>query len=138
VRFQLRVGDATFAHDVSDLTDALGDLVRATVQIVCGGEAAECLFELEPGELTLHLERGHGGPKLADALRVTITESGGGRISAEVFSSDCRPDNFGQAVCILADSLFERGTDAFHERWQMPFPARARAALREALATPGA
>lgn len=136
VRFRLRVGGAEFAHEVSDLTDALGDLLRATLQIVCGGVASECVFDLEPGDLTLRLERGHD-LNSADGVRITITEAGGGRAQAEVFIVDCASETLGEAVGTLADDIFRRGPDAFHERWDRPFPMRAHAALRQALATPG-
>lgn len=136
VRLHLRVGGAEFAHDVGDLTDALGDLLRATLQIVCGGVASECVFDLEPGDLTLRLERGHD-LRSADAVRITLTEGGGGRATTEVFLVDCASETLGEAVSALADDLFKRGPAAFHNRWERPFPERAHAALRQALATPG-
>lgn len=132
VKFALRVDDRVFEEHISDLTDVLGDLLRATLQIVSGGILAECTFDLEPGPLSLRLERGWGTPMIPDALRLTVLRRG-----AAVFSADCASETFGEAVQTLADKLVQAGSDKFHKRWDQPFPSRAYAALRTALATPG-
>lgn len=132
VQFKIQVGEDAFQHHISDLTDALGDLLRATLQIVCGGFSAECVFDLEPGSLSLGLERGRGDPMVPDTLSLTMR-----RLDAQVFSAICASETFGETVLALADRLFEAGPDPFHDRWDQPFPSRAHAALRIALATPG-
>lgn len=132
VQFTLQVGQETFEHHISDLTDALGDLLRATLQIVSGGLSAECIFELEPGPLSLRLERGRGDPMAPDSLSLTVR-----RLNVQVFSAVCASETFGKAVLALADRSLEAGADRFHDRWGQPFPSRAHAALRSAVATPG-
>lgn len=137
VQFGLSIGDAQFSHRVSDLTDALGDLARAAVQIVCGGHTAECIFNLEPGDLIIHLDRGLSHPTNPHALLVKVIESRNQGDRVERFSAICSSETFGEAVRTLVDDLFGRGAEAFHDRWDRPFPVRARAALHQALATPG-
>ncbi|MEW5688000.1 MAG: hypothetical protein AB1942_24050 [Pseudomonadota bacterium] len=132
VQFKIQVGDYAFEHHISDLTDALGDLLRATLQIVAGGLVAECNFNLEPGPLSLRLQRGQGDPMVPDTLSLIVR-----RLGVQVFSAVCASETFGEAVLALADQLFEAGRDRFHDRWDQPFPSRAHAALRIALATPG-
>ncbi|PZQ65667.1 MAG: hypothetical protein DI570_00770 [Phenylobacterium zucineum] len=132
VQFKLQVGEDAFEHHISDLTDALGDLLRATLQIVSGGFSAECVFDLEPGPLSLRLERGLGKPMVPDTLSLSVR-----RLDVLAFSAVCASETFGEAVLALANGLFEAGPDRFHDRWDQPFPSRAHAALRIALATPG-
>ncbi|OIQ66099.1 hypothetical protein GALL_523350 [mine drainage metagenome] len=143
VRFALQVGPNAFEYEISDLTDALGDLLRATLHIVCGGEVAQWAFELEPGECKVRLERVVEPLAILDGLRITITEkrypSAGEGCVRELFVARCTPDRFGAAVLAQANAILHQvGFEAFRTRWGRPFPLRAFEALRLALSTPSA
>ena len=133
VRFTLRVAQQEFSYDISDLTDALGDLIRAALQIACGGHIAQAVFQLEPGDLFIHLERVvPSNPKLQIRIR---EERGAGEI--ELYRAEAGPDQFAKAVLGAAGVILATsGEKGFETRWDRPFPVRAMAALKRALATP--
>ena len=134
VAFSLRVGSDEFTYDVSDLTDALGDLLRATLQIVCGGRTAEAVFELEPGDFFIRLERQAVAGRSVIGIRI-CEERGSGEV--ELFRAEAGSDLFAEAVLRAANSILAAGgEEAFAERWDFAFPSRALAALESALAVP--
>lgn len=112
----------------SYLSDALGDLVHAVVQLLEGATDASCNWEQEPGTTCWLLSR-HG-----DDLQITITQtdlnphlwsgSVDSRTFEVVFESYCALRQFSlQLVDQLKELLATVGVDGYVERWlDAPFP----------------
>jgi hypothetical protein len=117
--------------------DALGDLLRAALQIADGGQQAWCSFDREPPEWRLLLDRDID-PELLFVRVLEFPDSytqrapEGGQLC---FSSDCSSDRFARAVCSAAAAvLSEKGEDGYSEWWGLPFPERALSSLKATLA----
>jgi hypothetical protein len=146
VLFKLRIGEHEFSQHVGDLTDLVGDLVRTTLQIVCGGFESRCVFDLEPGEcrvdLTRSPERLQKPPRMVQGeLGVSITfafdnEDVTRKRAAKAYRAVCTVEEFGAAVLAEAEAILARdGVDAFEYRWDRAFPHKAVDALRQAMPT---
>lgn len=132
----LSVGANTFPMDgVSYCTDALGDLLRAALQIATGGREATCAFDREPHEWRLVLQRDVDPDHLflrilefPDFHRDAPTEAGD-----ECFRAECAALEFTLSVERAATALLaEKGEGAYQEWWGMPFPHVAPTALKAA------
>jgi hypothetical protein len=105
---------------VSYLSDALGDMARAAVQLLRGGREVSFSFQDEPGEHRWILSRGE-----ADSLRIRVfwfddafsarrQERG-----TEVFACDCAVLDFvGQVSYVLQSVLADEGVEGYRRRWQ--------------------
>jgi hypothetical protein len=132
---RVKSGSASAHLRVSYLSDALGDLLLAVLDIHRGAPAATCSWEEEPGEWRwLFTARG-------DRLEVRILgfkdmydhePVSAGR---EVFAADEPADDVTRAVAGAARRLLdEMGEDEYHRRWvEHPFPIEALVALEETL-----
>lgn len=147
--FRLRCGAAeitigSFGH----CTDPLPDLLRAAATLIAGGSYAEAVFDGEPPLWGLALEPVARSPARAPVLRLDLM-AGGERMpfSALVktwprtlLTGHVTAEEFGRAMVRAADALLGScGESGYAERWTSftsdePFPHRALAALRTALA----
>lgn len=134
----LRVGAQHLTLDaISYTTDALGDLVRAALQIAVGGSEVTVCFDREPVEWRLTL-LAHG--QLL-ALRVLdfpdISDAAAEEQGRERFKAECDREAFAQAVADAAARVLADVQPNGFARWsdQNPFPYRAFGALQAALVT---
>ena len=155
--FRVRCGEAEFAiAQFGNVTDGLGDIVRAALSVVTGGSYAEVLFDCEPRRWGLAVEPA-GLEDIQDppfrVCRVSISDGGGdslkdiGYSGRPVWSWDCAPafevfvrsDDFGKAVLEMAEVVRTQFSDgAYRERWGHyasleGFPLRGLTALSAAL-----
>lgn len=150
------VGDRTFTIPAFGyMTDGLGDLVRAALQVAAGGSHIGILFDEEPRRWGLALEPAglsHDNKRIA---RLTLRD-GGTALSADGYSIGdvwrwtAQPvlegyvttDGFAQAVQVVAASARGKYSDhVYRERWGYHgslegFPLRGLKALETALAIP--
>jgi hypothetical protein len=117
-----RISNTSVYRDmaVSYLSDALGAMARAALQLLRGAREASFSFQDEPGEHRWILSRGE-----ADSLRIRILwfednfsprpqERG-----TEVFGCDCAVLDFvGQVSSVLQTLLADEGIDGYIRRWQ--------------------
>lgn len=131
----LRIGAQTYTTDsLSDLTDVLGDLVRAALTLATGGNA-RVSFDGEPVETRFVLTNLLDGIKDTGSVAITIltfasydTRQDDANGHKE-FYGDCDVFAFGRAVLACAKRV-EAGF-----AWDTyPYPARAVHALEAALA----
>lgn len=142
----IRAGEA--AHtilSISDATDALGDLIRAALQVVTGASFASATFEGEPTQNALSFlsqTLGHDTDSLRlnriGRLRVMVYAddralvAGDGR---EAFQGACTVKDFAHAVLRTAESTRDPFSDEeYKSYWNDLFPKRALHALQAALA----
>lgn len=137
---------ATLSHNrqqielvASYLSDALGDLVHAVVQLLEGAASASCNWEQEPGAARWLLDR-HG-----DDLHITImqtdsssyewSESADPRTFETVFESCCSLRQFASQVIEQLDALLASvGVKGYAERWlEAPFPVEGYERLKQLL-----
>ena len=105
---------------VSYLSDGLGDMARAALQLLRGNREVSFSFQDEPGEHRWTLSRGE-----ADSLRVRIfwsqhnfNERFPGRAN-EVFACHCAVLDFvGQVAHVLQTLLIQEGIDGYKFRWK--------------------
>jgi hypothetical protein len=157
---KVRVGAQQFTMaSLSYTTDAIGDLIRAALQIATGGGSATVSFDREPAEWRIRLQRSWEGVPRAEVFRVRISESdchpmnlipanvldhfgieydpetvGREAPLVQLFEAECDPDAFARAVLAAGATL--RDSNASAEWWHLPFPSRAYSALEAALALP--
>jgi hypothetical protein len=130
-----------------NMTDGLGDVVRAALALITGADYAQVIFDCEPQIWGLALE-----PRLADGpcrhVRVTIREGGTSQSdlpvlrwpSAPTFEATVGADDFARAAHAAASRLRENFDDvAYRATWGHPgsfegFPLRGLAAIEAALA----
>jgi len=117
-----RICDNSRCRDMaaSYLSDALGDMARAALQLLGGGREASFSFQDDPGEHRWILSRGE-----EDSLRIRVLwfddafsprppERG-----AEVFTCDCTVLDFvGQVSFVLQNILAEVGVEGYQRRWR--------------------
>jgi len=127
--------DARISHNsgyrdmaVSYLSDALGDMARAALQLLCGAREASFSFQDEPGEHRWILSHGE-----ADSLYIRIlwfedsfSPRPQGR-GGEVFMCECAVLDFvGQVSSVLQNLLADEGIEGYMRRWQShEFPLEA-------------
>jgi len=132
---RVKSGSASAHLRVSYLSDALGDLLLALLDLRWGAPAARCSWEEEPGEWRW-LFATYG-----DRLEVRILgfkdmydhePDSAGR---EVFAAHEPADDVIKAVAGAARQLLdEMGADEYHRRWvEHPFPTETLVALEETL-----
>lgn len=135
------VGERVLTLDwISDTTDALGDLLRAAVQIAAGGADAVARFDREPAELRVLFERRWEGVPQQQVFRVKVLEFPDIYADAPVEEGvlrdyvECDAMAFASAVR-AAGAKFLQSVDASGcvDWWGLPFPHRAFAALEAAL-----
>ena len=136
LRFQLQGAgwaEATVLHEngyvimpVSYLTDALGDLARATAQLLEGHEVANFYWIDEPGAHRWSLTRTDGDVRVviahvADGMFEGADESD----AAVVVDARVTVGQFGRAVLALLDSIAATHEVSEYERlWiEHPYPA---------------
>ncbi len=134
--YVLVLGSQTFSMDgVSYCSDALGDLLRAALQLAAGGREANCAFDREPYEWRLNLQVDVDPERLflrvlefPDFQKQSPTETG------EVcFRGECGTRDFTLAVERAAVALLnEKGDAGYRDWWNMPFPSAALRALQAA------
>lgn len=142
--FDLRIGEASIeVGTFSYLTDALGDLVRATLEIATGGYRADAVFDGEPVTWRLVLQRDWNSPH-ARSLHIAVDEFSdmahvGETPGTALFAGSCDAEAFARVVADAVDAVWaEFGADGYNERWAAldhGFPLRALTALKAALAT---
>ena len=117
-----RISDSSGYRDmaVSYLSDGLGDMARAALQLLRGMREVSFSFQDEPGEHRWMLSRSE-----ADSLRIRILwfedtfsprpqERG-----TEVFKCDCALLDFvGQVSSVLQTLLADEGIEGYRRRWQ--------------------
>lgn len=134
--YVLAIGSKTFVMEgASYCSDALGDLLRAALQIAAGGREATCGFDREPQEWRLHLQRDVDSRRLFVGVLEFPDFQGNAPIEAgeECFRSECDAREFTLAVEDAARAVFsDKGDVGYREWWNMPFPEGALAALRAA------
>ena len=117
-----RISDNSSYRDmtVSYLSDALGDMARAALQLLRGAREASFSFEDEPGEHRWILSRGE-----ADSLRIRILwfedtfSPPSQERGTEVFKCDCAVLDFvGQVSSVLQTVLADEGIEGYMRRWQ--------------------
>ena len=135
---RLQVDDKVCEIDFSDTTDAIGDLVRAAVQIAMGEGFGDVFFEREPGlwiwELftsPLHFQ--------ASMLEVSVFDGENADASGRptlIFRAECERDEFCLALLAEVDRLTGvLAPSAYEALFQQVVPRRAIEALRAALST---
>jgi hypothetical protein len=119
--------DARISHNssyrdmvVSYLSDGLGDMARAALQLLHGAREVSFSFQDEPGEHRWILSRGE-----ADSLHIRILwfddtfTSRPRERGAEVFTCDCVVLDFvGQLSYVLQSILADEGLEGYKLRWQ--------------------
>jgi hypothetical protein len=138
---ELRIGQESFTVDgISYTTDALGDLLRATLMIATGEWSASVSFDGEPRESRLI-----AGNVWDEALRrrrfrvrmLEFADIGSHQPDEEgvlVFDAECEARDLAAAVRDAASRLWDEGAESY--RWRdIPFPLRALRALETALTT---
>lgn len=141
INLTLRIGDEVYLLDwLSDTGDVVGDVLRATLEIVAGGQRGMAHLEREPMEYRLILERRWESLLQRTIFRIRLLEFPD--IYAEApdaeghtrFSVACDPLLVGRAIHTAAARLLavadEKGDLAW---WGLPFPFRAFYALEAAL-----
>lgn len=140
----LWIGDHSFVMaSVSDTTDALGDLLRAALQIAVGGRRASCSFDREPHEWRLLLQRNWDHAADRDVFTVNVREFESiyaeqpDEAGLEAFTVQCDPEAFVMAIQNAAERvLTDHGHDGYAKLWSEKFPDRAFSALQAALRLP--
>ncbi|MBW8302961.1 MAG: hypothetical protein K0M78_03240 [Brevundimonas sp.] len=135
-RFTVSDGDRTFeTRGVSDLTDALGDMVRAAADMAEGAERSVFSFDGEPVETRVTLDRLSAADlrirvvQYADIYRPSALETGDERISTTVPVAA-----FARTVLREADRIRSAtGDEAYERNWGEAYPARDVEILRAAL-----
>lgn len=131
----LSYGDHSFeTNGVSNLTDALGDMIRAAVDLLRGADSCRFSFDGEPVETRWVLDR-----DAPDEVRLRILQfpdiyrSSASDPGFERFSAVMAADSFVRAVLREADRInFELGEAAYEKRWGTAFPAKELEVLRTA------
>lgn len=155
--FQLRCGESEFTiSDFGDLTDGLGDIVRAALSLVTGTSRVDVVFDAEPQFWGLAVEPAglaDEAPTPFRVCRVTIRDGGGGSLTDVEYSGRpvwlwpsevlldgyVRSDDFGAATLRMAEAVRAEFDDAaYRERWGHyasleGFPLRGLKALSTAL-----
>lgn len=128
---------------ISDTTDALGDLVRAAVQIAAGGGDAVARFDREPAELRVLFQRRWEGAPQQPVFRVRLLEfpdiyaDAPDDAGVQRDSVECDPMAFAAAVRSAVAQFRERvDVRGCVDWWGVPFPDPAFAALEAVLAAP--
>lgn len=140
---KIEVGHEAFEMtSISYVTDALGDLLRATLVVVAGGGSADCIFEREPAGWRLTLAREWSALDNIHRFRVRVAECDNTYAEnaegdwAELFSALCDVEAFAMSVEQAASKvLLDHGVDGYFDEWSQPFPIKALESLRTALAT---
>lgn len=122
----------------SYLSDALGDMACAALQLLRGAREVQFSFQDEPGEHRWILNRGE-----EDSLHIRIlwfreTFTGHllrGPLGTEVFTSDCGVLDFvGQVSHVLQGILTDEGIDGYKRRWKKhDFPVETFAQIQKLL-----
>src|SRR6185312_11593743 len=97
---------------VSYTTDALGDLIRATLEVAAGGRMGTVSFDLEPTEWRLQL--------LAHAPHLTLTvHEFAAAVDAgrELFRAECDLDAFARAVLDAGAAVLKEVDPAGYLPW---------------------
>lgn len=130
-------GRRTVLSPVTYLTHPLGDLVRTALCFVTGGERASCIFEREPDQWRVDLERDERDGEHVKFTVWSIFESGDEHPTQRdkrIFEARCTVESFGRAIEREADRVLnEQGLEGYRGKWRHRFPRRALAALRVAL-----
>lgn len=118
----------------SYLSDALGNLVLAALVIGSQFSKASFSFDEEPGEYRWIIERTDAN--LVRINNLSFEELWGGKPDEAgelLFTSECRPIVFSEAVLRAATDLLEKiGEKGYSEQWaEHPFPVRQLTLLRE-------
>jgi hypothetical protein len=117
-----RISDQSSYRDmaVSYLSDSLGDMARAALQLLRGAREVSFSFQDEPGEHRWTLSRGE-----ADSLRIRILwfedtfSPRAQEHGTEVFECDCAVLDFvGQVSSVLQTLLQDEGIEGYRRRWQ--------------------
>lgn len=145
--FVLKVGDvSTKVGEFGYCTDALGDLVRAALEIAAGAYRSVVSFDAEPTEWRLVLQRDWTSPEASTLIIQVLTFPD---LAAEAplekgelhFEARCDADEFARAVSDAAAAIWEAyGPEGYNKVWSGPvgFPRRALTALEAALSMPDA
>lgn len=136
--------DARVVHEakvremsLSYLSDAIGDMAWAAVNLLRGSRNVTFNFQDEPGEHCWMLERG-----VSDSLHICIRwfaetfHSGNALNGAEVFSCDCTVLDFvGEVSSVLTGLLEDADGEAYKRRWGHSFPIDAYNEIQRRLTT---
>ena len=121
-------------NGVSNLTDALGDMIRAAVDLLRRADSCRFSFDGEPMETRWVLDR-----DAVDEVRLRILQfpdiyrSSASDPGVERFSAVMAADSFARAVPREADRIhFELGEADYEKRWGIAAPARQLESLRTA------
>ncbi|WP_226636945.1 hypothetical protein [Brevundimonas poindexterae] len=128
-------GDHSFETDgVSNSTDALGDMIRAAVDLLRGADSCRFSFDGEPVETRWVLDRDAPNEVRLRLLQFPhICRSSAFDPGVERFSAVMAADSFVRAVLREADRIhFELGEADYEKRWGTAFPAKELEILRTA------
>jgi hypothetical protein len=139
----LRIGAARFTMGgICYTTDALGELVRAAVQMATGGSQAICRFDCEPAEWRMVLDREWRSSTNDFVWNLRVFDLGDFYSDLPLddhrkrFEAKCDGEEFAAAIARTASAVLSAlGPDGYEEWWCQPFPLRASAALDAALAS---
>ena len=137
-RARLRIGERRAEVTASYLSDALRDLMAATLAIVEGADQASVSWAEEPGEYRWALRRASGNQmelrvKWFDKLLTRRTEG------SLHFDASCDVNAFAAAIGLAARTLLqELGADGYARQWgKHDFPLSELRALEAATTKPG-
>ena len=129
-------GEQSCVTTASYLSDALGNLVRASVALLSGFSAVTFSFEEEPGEYRWVIR----SPRLneIDVVILQFPDLYSGQPDQEgqeIFRVRCVPETFAEAVHEAASRVLkEEGEAGYAEKWaEHPFPTQQLEELRRHL-----
>lgn len=158
--FSVALGEREFTiPDFGNMTDGLGDILRAALLVVTGASYAQVIFDGEPvrwGLAVVPAGLDDTGVSPTRICRLMIKDGGAGALTDAGYSNEpvwrwptnilleghVRSDDLGAAVHQMAQTVREEFDDQeYRERWghygsPEGFPLRALQALQKALATP--
>jgi hypothetical protein len=132
----LTVRDTRLTMTVSYTSDALRDLLDATIEMLRNSESATASFDEEPGEYRWCLER-ISDNKLNIKIR-WFDDVASGKPDCEgklLFDQSCGKRTFGSAIAAACGKLLsEIGIEDYRRKWlRYPFPENEYAKLTEIL-----
>jgi hypothetical protein len=134
---RLEIDGSVCDIDFSDTTDAIGDLVRAAIQIALGEAFVSLEFEREPGACMWDLAGFGPWLFLPDLLEVSVFDQPSRAARSKpklIFREKCEKDDFCRALLAEVDRLTGAfDPKAYEEAFGQVVPRRAIEALRAAL-----
>ena len=127
----VEIGGQTAVATASYLSDGLGSLTTAVIQLCEGADNASAVFSEEPGAYRWHFQR-IGPERVRLQLREEHSESTAGKL---VIDRECRLRSFAEALRAELDRLLAvHGEEGYVKLWiEHPFPRAELARLTRLL-----